>query len=105
MTDAFILSPERHWECPNCDVTHVTRESQPHTPFHSCRGLRGLTAPFVPAGQRAKVETVERGDWVGQEMVQTDGEGRPVMATITTRDDGQDCTVYAATATAKVSGN
>jgi hypothetical protein len=90
-----ILSPERHWECPNCTATHVTREQKPHTPFHACRGLRGLTAPFVTAGTQAKVEAVERGDYVGDEIVQTDGEGRPVMAVVTTRDDGQDCTVLA----------
>jgi hypothetical protein len=94
-----ILIPQQLWECPNCDATHVTHESEPHTAFHVCRGLRGLTAPFIPAGTKAKVEAVERGDYVGQDMVQTDGEGRPVMAVVTTRDEGQDCAVYAPTAT------
>jgi hypothetical protein len=56
----------------------------------------------VPAGTRAKVETVERGDWVGRELVQTDGNGRPVMAIRTTRDDGIDCTVLAPCATVSV---
>jgi hypothetical protein len=100
--NGLLLFPERRWECPNCDVTHVTREVKPHTPFHACKGLKGLTCPFVPAGEKAKVETVERGDYVGQEQVQTDGEGRPVMAVVTTRDDGQDCTVYAPVATGSV---
>jgi hypothetical protein len=95
-----LLTPEHRWECPNCIATHVTHEARPHTPFHTCRGLRGLTAPYVPAGTRAKVETVERGDYVGRERVQTDGDGRPVMAVVTTRDDGQDCAVLAPTATA-----
>lgn len=95
-----LLTPDHRWECPNCDVTHVTHESQPHTPFHACRGLRGLTTPFIPAGMRAKVEAVERDDYVGLEDVQTDGEGRPVMSIVTTRDDGQDCAVLASTATA-----
>lgn len=96
----MLLSSERRWDCPNCDATQVTNEPRPHTPFHSCRGLRGLSAPFLPAGTKAKVEQVDRGDYVGKEEVQTDGEGRPVMAVVTTRDDGQDCTVYAPTATA-----
>jgi hypothetical protein len=87
--------PEHRWECPNCDATHVTRTARPHTVFHACRGLRGLRAPYVPAGAKAKVQAVERGDYVGKEMVQTDGEGRPVMAIVTTRDDGQDCAVLA----------
>ena len=91
---------EHRWECPNCDATHVTHGSRPHTPFHSCRGLKGLTVPFVAAGTAAKVVPVERGDYVGSEDVQTDGEGRPVMSVVTTRDDGQDCTVYAPTAVA-----
>lgn len=95
-----ILTPECRWECPNCTATHVTHETQPHTPFHPCSGLNGLVAPYVATGTKAKVETVERGDYVGREQVQTDGEGRPVMAVVTTRDDGQDCMVLAPTATA-----
>lgn len=95
-----LLSPERRWECPNCTATHITHETRPHTPFHRCRGLRGLVAPYVTAGTKAKVETVERGDYVAGEQVQADGEGRPVLAVVTTRDDGQDCAVLAPTATA-----
>lgn len=57
--------------------------------------MAGLTAPMVPEGVRCKVEAVEREDWVGRELVQVDGNGRPVMALVTTRDDGNDCTVYA----------
>lgn len=64
-------------------------------PMHTCRGLTGLAVPMVPEGTAAKVEAVEREDWIGSEQVQTDAEGRPVMAVVTTRDDGQDCTVYA----------
>lgn len=93
-----LLAPEHHWTCPNCPATHVTHESRPHTPFHACRGLRGLTAPFVPAGTKAKVEAQEREDYVAGELVQTDGEGRPVMSVVTTRDNGQDCAVLAPTA-------
>jgi hypothetical protein len=54
--------------------------------------------PLVPKGTDCKVEAVEREDFVGKEMVQTDGNGRPVMAVRTTRVDGMDCTVYAPTA-------
>jgi hypothetical protein len=45
------------------------------------------------------VEAQEREDYVGKELVQTDGEGRPIMSVITTRDEGQDCAVLAPTAT------
>ncbi len=90
-----LLNAEHHWVCPNCTATSVTREAQPHSRFHACRGLQGLTAPMVPAGVRCKVSAVEREDYVGREIVQTDGNGRPVMAVVTTRDDGQDCAVLA----------
>lgn len=90
-----LLSIVHSWECPNCDQTDVTREHRPHSRFHKCAGLNGLTAPFVAAGTRCKVEAVERGDWVGKELVQTDDDGRPFMAIVTTRDDGQDCAVLA----------
>ena len=96
----MILTPEQRWECPNCTHTDVTHEANPHTRFHPCRGMKGLTAPMVPAGTKCKVEAHEREDYVAGEIVQTDGEGRPVMNLITTRDDGQDCTVFAPTATA-----
>jgi len=96
-----LLVAEQRWSCPNCDLTEVTHEAEPHSRFHACRGLRGLTAPMVPDGTRCKVEAVEREDYVGKEMVQTDGEGRPVMSVVTTRDNGQDCTVYAPCATAR----
>ncbi|HEY0645513.1 MAG TPA: hypothetical protein VGD39_19005 [Nocardioides sp.] len=96
----FALANERRWSCPNCTETAVTHQAQPHTQFHTCRGLRGLTAPMVEAGVSCQVTAVERGDWVRGEQVQTDGEGRPVMAVVTTRDDGQDCTVFAPAALA-----
>lgn len=99
-TGVFLQAPERRWYCPNCPATDVTREAGPHTRFHPCPALAGLTAPMVEVGVRAKVEAVERDDYVGRELVQTDGNGRPVMAVVTTRDDGQDVAVYAPTASA-----
>ena len=98
-----LLSNERRWECPNCQHEDVTHEARPHTRFHTCPGLRGLTAPMIPAGTRAKVEAVEREDYIGTEDVQLDPErGRPVMSVVTTRDDGQDVAVFAPTAHARV---
>lgn len=66
--------------------------------------LAGLTAPFVPAGTAAAHQRIERDDYIAGEAVQTDGNGRPVMALVTHRDDGQDCTVFAPTATVTVKG-
>jgi hypothetical protein len=95
-----LLATERRWVCPNCTVEDWTYEPRPHTRFHICKGLRGLTAPLVPAGIKAKVELREREDYVGAEKVQLDPElGRPVMSVVTTRDNGQDTTVFAPAAT------
>lgn len=91
----LILNPEQHWECPNCELKQVTHEANPHTRFHTCRGLKGLTAPMVPEGTRCKVEAKTREDYVGREDVQYDGEGTPVMAVETTREDGNDLAVLA----------
>jgi hypothetical protein len=92
--------PATQWECPNCVATARTPWDVQNR-FHNCPGLAGLTAPMVRAGTRCKVEAVEREDYVGSEAVQLDGDGRPVMSVVTTRDDGQDCTVYAPTAYAR----
>jgi len=97
----MLLTAERLWTCPNCTFTDVTTEAEPHSRFHTCRGLKGLSAPMVPAGTRCKVEAREREDYVGKELVQTDGEGRPVMSIVTQRWDGSnDVAVLAPCATA-----
>jgi hypothetical protein len=101
MGGILLAPPERRWVCPLCSATDVTREVRPHTRFHDCRGLAGLSAPMVPAGQRCKVEAVEREDYVNGEQVRLDGNGRPIMAVVITRDDGNDVAVYAPTATAR----
>ena len=100
----LLEAPERRWECPRCTFTDVTHEVKPHSRMHQCAGLAGLTAPMVPAGTRCKVEAHERGDYIGGELVQVDGNGRPVMSVTVERDDGIDCTVYAPTATMKIEG-
>lgn len=95
-----LLQPVNHWYCPNCGREDVTHEARPHVRFHVCPRLRGLTAPLLPAGVKAKVEAKEREDYVGREMVQLDPErGRPVQSIVTTRDEGQDCAVLLPAAT------
>lgn len=101
MPPPVLLATERRWECPNCDLTAITCEAQPHTRMHACRGLAGLTAPMVPTGTRCKVEAVEREDYIGSEIVQLH-HGRPMMNVTTTRDEGVDVAVFAPLATAAV---
>lgn len=97
-----LVSAITRWTCPNCTQEDATSESRPHTRFHVCKGLRGLVAPMVRAGTKAKVEARDRDDYVGSELVQTDGNGRPVMSVVTTRDDGEDCVVFAPAASARI---
>jgi hypothetical protein len=98
----LLTPPEQRWECPSCPAQDVTHEARQHTRMHNCAGLAGLSVPMVPAGTRAEHRAAEREDYIGDEHVQLDGNGRPVMNVTTIRDEGQDCTVYAPTATAKV---
>lgn len=105
ITPTLLEAPVRRWQCPSCGAQHVTREARPHTPMHTCRALRGLSAPFVEVvgsdlpKHATRHVVVEREDWVRSELVQTDGEGRPVMAVRTERADGSnDCHVFAPTA-------
>jgi hypothetical protein len=91
-----LIQPEHRWVCPNCPATDVTHEAQPHTRFHTCPGLLGLTAPMVEAGSKVRVTAREREDYIGNEKV-----GR-VMSVVTERADGSnDVAVFAPTATAK----
>jgi len=91
-----LLNPTRHWYCPNCLVTSVTHEAQPHTRYHICAGLNGLTAPMIAVGTRAKVTAVDREDYIGNEQV-----GR-TMAVVTERDNGQDVAVFAPLAKGRI---
>lgn len=92
----ILQPPPQKWACPNCTEYAVTFGQVNR--FHACRALAGISVPMVPAGTRAKIEVREREDYIGTEDVQYDGNGRPVMSVVTTRDDGQDCAVYAPTA-------
>jgi len=96
----ILLSTIRHWECPNCHATDTTKEPKPHTRFHSCPKMGGLTAPMIPAGTTAKITSHEREDYVGKDIVRLNDDGRPVMSITTEREEGQDVVVFAPTATA-----
>jgi hypothetical protein len=104
----ILDAPERHWQCPTCEQTHVTREARVHTPMHNCRRLNGIVAPFVEVthGQElvrnsVRHRVLEWQDYVGNEIAQFDATGRAVSALLTERADGSnDCMAFAATAQA-----
>ena len=97
-----ILTPESRWECPSCDFTDITHEVGPHSRFHNCAGLKGLSAPMVPAGTKAKHVVNVREDYEGDQTAQRDEDGRALMNIVTVRDEGQDCTVLAPTANVRI---
>jgi hypothetical protein len=103
MTTVPVLLCERRWVCPNCATQSVTKRADVHQQMHHCPGLNGFIAPMVEAHLgKVKVEAVERGDYVNGDHVQymeKDGKQVPIMSVVTTRDDGQDCAVYAPAAT------
>ena len=98
------FEPVYDWVCPSCSFE--LRLTSPKTPSHACPALAGLEVFLAQKGIGARHRVVEREDYVGTEEVQTDGEGRPVMAVYVDRPDGSnDCTMYAPTARATATGH
>ena len=95
MSAVLLQPPPKQWVCPNCLEQDVTPWDTPNR-FHKCRALAGITAPMVPAGDRARVVAVEREDYVGRADVQVDGYGRPISAVRTEREDGSNDTLILA---------
>lgn len=96
-----LLDATRRWHCTLCGQIHVTQQAGLIVPTHSCPALGGLSVPFLDDAVKSRLVVKDREDYVGKEIVQTDGNGRPVMSIVTERADGSnDCTVYAPTATA-----
>jgi len=90
----------KDWWCPNCtEVAHTVDSKLPH---HRCVKV-GLMVPLLQVGVPAKLVLVEREDMIAGEHVQYSGDEshRPYMSAVVTRDDGQDTTVFAPTATAE----
>lgn len=101
-----VLDPSKRWQCPSCDEQYVTVEARPHVPMHPCKKMNGLLAPFVEVTgvelnkSKVRLVRVDREDYVGSELVRTDGYGWPAQAVVTERADGSnDCHAFAATAT------
>lgn len=90
----ILKYPTQYWVCPSCEQTHVTFETKPHLPMHSCPKLYSISAPFVNVNdpQRARHVVVEREDYVGSENVGLNAEGRPIMSVRTERADGSNDT-------------
>jgi hypothetical protein len=75
-------------------MTDATPAEVPNR-WHTCPGLHSLTAPLIREGVRAKVEAIEREEYLGKEVQRTGDDGKPYMAVKTTRKDGEDLAVNA----------
>ncbi len=109
MSAVVLEPPARNWECPACGRAMVTRDNNLQPRLHPCKGkgMNGLMVPFVEVTglelDRSKVR-VHRDDYVGNEIVRTDKNGRPAMAVVTERADGSnDCHAFAGCAQGKFS--
>ena len=96
----------RRFQCPSCDRQLAVDDIDTRQRMHPCKKLAGMLAPFVEITglelnpRVARHLVVEREDYIGSELVQYDGNGRPVMAVITERADGSnDRIVFPAQAT------
>lgn len=100
----LLQPPVTLWDCERCPCEDRTQVAGPHTRFHSCAALGGAQVPMRIRGSGARVILREREDYIGAERVQLmqiDGQARPVMAAVTEHPDGrQDAAVYAPTASA-----
>lgn len=94
----ILEPPEHRWHCPACGDRTVTRRADVHTQFHQCPALRGVLAPYLPESVTGVLRVNEREDYVRDEIVQTDADGRPAMSVTVTREDGEDCFILAPTA-------
>lgn len=99
---AALLTPELHWECPNCSCRRTTATpiapGNSLTELHACPGLHGVLAPLVAAGTKCKVVAHYREDYIHKDLPQTDEDGKVVMSVTVERENGQDCVVLAPTA-------
>lgn len=87
------------WQCSACNTREGTEIDPPFSPMHACKGMAGMSVPLVRVAGRVHLKAIEREDYIGNETVQYDGNGRPIMAIVQEYADGHtDATIYAPTA-------
>lgn len=87
------------WECTGCGRRERTEVDPAYAPMHACKAMGSMSVPFTREGAKVLLSAVEREDYIGNEVVPYDDNGRPIMAIVTEYADGRkDSTVYAPTA-------
>jgi len=103
----LLTPPKMEWYCPNCSARRVTKArinpGDSVSEIHICPGLKGVWAPLVPVGVKAKVTANLREDYVGPlDIPQRNDEGQVIMSVTAERDEGTDLVVLAPTAVYKL---
>jgi hypothetical protein len=99
---AMLTPPVTYWHCVACGYADRTRVAGVHSRMHACPKAGGMTVPMaVGTGDRpvrGKLIMHEREDYVGNEDVQRDADGRVFMAARVVTDETEHLAVYAPTA-------
>lgn len=93
----LLKTPFEDWYCPNgCGIAERVPVLPPGSSrYHTCSRLHSLSAPLVREGISAKVEAVQREDYLQTDTQATGDDGKVYMAVRVTRDDGIDLAVNA----------
>ena len=98
----IVVQMDTYWQCNSCGRQHIEpAQAEVTTPMHACGSLAGAWVPFVPANSNGRLRLVEREDYVGNDTVSTDANGRVIMSAYVQRDDGEDCFILAPTTNLK----
>lgn len=105
MQHRVVLERIVDWTCPPCGLTDQSKVPVANigggaARLHPCRAFGGMLSPMVPTGTKVKITAHEREDYIGQDRVQLNASGRPIMSITVEREDGLDTVVFAPTATA-----
>lgn len=90
-----LVAPlERVFECSSCGKRVKTNDTYVAPRLHPCPALNGLLADLTLCNTRGDLDVkvkhvpIAREDYVGDELVRRDDNGRPWMAMDTLRADG-----------------
>lgn len=95
-----LTEPATSWRCDRCNTDYYSANPDRRAQhLHECPAFNGLSVPFTLQDGTQKLIVKDREDYEGDELVQRDPNGRPVMAIEVVHEDGSNnAVVYAPTA-------
>lgn len=101
MSAVDLIPVEQTWACQDCP-TRIRARVGTQTPLHPCPAHNGVRLPMLAEGERGDLRLKVRDDYVGNEDVSYDEQGRPICAAEIVREDGNDVWAYAPAARVEV---